>query len=206
MTWLFGVETGDKHLREELWGLRWQSPVAESSHPSVQLKAAWARMGTTSWVVHPSLSGAVLSRPHSRFWDDPCPGMLWSVEQPFLWMPGYHWSHPILQLLRLQKTDSRHLVSNKETGKKILGTAGHRRGRWAKGWRTLGGGGGGGRLRSDGPCRLSRETRVQLATPKTKEGKRYHIRLCSWVASGGRNCASYNWDLKLIEAPCGTEG
>lgn len=35
MTWLFGVETGDKHLREELWGLHWQSPVAESSHPSV---------------------------------------------------------------------------------------------------------------------------------------------------------------------------
>ena len=58
-------------------------------------------MGATSWVVHPhSLSGAVLSRPHSGFWDDPCPGMLWSVEQPFLWMPGYHWSHPILQLLR----------------------------------------------------------------------------------------------------------
>lgn len=38
VTWLFGVETGGKltHPGEELWGLRWGGPVAESSHQSVQ--------------------------------------------------------------------------------------------------------------------------------------------------------------------------
>lgn len=96
--------------------------------------------------------GSALSRPHSRFWDDPCPGILGSVEQPFL----------VINVLALPNfaasqvtEESRHFVSNKETGKKDLGTAaGHRRGRWARGWRSLGGGG---LLRSDGPCGPSRE-------------------------------------------------
>lgn len=34
--------------------------------PISTAQAAWAGMGATSWVVHPSLSGSVLSRPHSR--------------------------------------------------------------------------------------------------------------------------------------------
>lgn len=38
VTWLFGVETGGRPRcpGEELWGLRWGGPVAESSRQSVQ--------------------------------------------------------------------------------------------------------------------------------------------------------------------------
>lgn len=42
-----------------------------------------------------------------------------------------------------------------------------------------------------------------LVIPKTKQGK---VSYLSPVASVGRNCASYTWDLKLTEASCGTEG
>lgn len=43
VTWLFGVETGGRPRRpgEELWGLRWGGPVAESSRQSVQA-SPWA--------------------------------------------------------------------------------------------------------------------------------------------------------------------
>lgn len=89
-------------------------------------------MGAISWVVHPSLSRAVLSRPHSRFRVTHVlalvSGAAFSLDA---WLSLYL-PHPILQLLKLQKKDSRDLVSNKETGKKSLGIAGHRRGRWAK--------------------------------------------------------------------------
>lgn len=95
--------------------------------------------------------GSALSRPHSRFWDDPCPGTLGSVEQPFLVISVL--ALPNFAASQVTEEESRHFVSNKETGKKDLGTAGHRRGRWARGWRSLGGG----QMRSDGPCGPSRE-------------------------------------------------
>lgn len=109
------------------------------------------------------------------------------------------WPLPILQLFRLQKEDSRHLVSNKETGKKGLGTVCHRRGRWARGWRSLGGERG--LRKSDGPCGPSREGGHSMPLQKQKRRKKVHIWLCSWVASVGRNCASCNWDLNSLKHP-----
>lgn len=89
--------------------------------------------------------------PHSRFWGDPCPGMPWSVEQPFLVSSVL--ALPNFAASQVTEEDSRHFMSNKETGKKDLGAAGHRSIRRTRGWRSLGGG----LLWSDGPCGPSRE-------------------------------------------------
>lgn len=48
--------------------------------------------------------------------------------------------------------------------------------------------------------------RVQLATPKTKGEKKVSDSTLLLGGLTGRNCASYNWDLNLTEASCGTEG
>lgn len=47
VTWLFGVETGGRRRRpgEELWGLHWGGPVAESSRQSVLLVSVGRQQG-----------------------------------------------------------------------------------------------------------------------------------------------------------------
>lgn len=47
VTWLFGVETGGRRRRpgEELWGLHWGGPVAESSRQSVLIVTLGRKQG-----------------------------------------------------------------------------------------------------------------------------------------------------------------